>query len=148
MSVPPSSSCAGASRGLGLLAMTTIGPLRRIVMREGVLPRLGAPGEDVTGGSLGEGSGDELKEREAAVLTFAATGSGLALFGIGAAFWGLVVGFAAETNDVVANATSKRQRKNADWIVANDVRPVTGIMGGAENAVVLVTADGAELRDC
>ena len=56
----------------------------------------------------------------------------------------LVVGFAAETDDVVANATAKRARKGCDWIVANDVRPVTGIMGGAENAVVLVTADGTE----
>lgn len=56
----------------------------------------------------------------------------------------LVVGFAAETDDVVANATAKRARKGCDWIVANDVRPATGIMGGAENAVVLVTADGAE----
>ena len=56
----------------------------------------------------------------------------------------LVVGFAAETDDVVANATAKRARKGCDWIVANDVRPETGIMGGAENAVTLVTGDGAE----
>lgn len=56
----------------------------------------------------------------------------------------LVVGFAAETNDVVAHATAKRVRKGCDWIVANDVSPATGIMGGAENAIVLVTADGAE----
>ena len=56
----------------------------------------------------------------------------------------LVVGFAAETNDVVANATAKRLRKGADWIVANDVSPATGIMGGTENAVVLVTEGGAE----
>ncbi len=56
----------------------------------------------------------------------------------------LVVGFAAETNDVVANATAKRARKGADWIVANDVSPATGIMGGPENAVTLITADGAE----
>ena len=56
----------------------------------------------------------------------------------------LVVGFAAETNDVVANATSKRQRKNADWIVANDVSDGTGIMGGTENEITLVTSDGAE----
>ena len=56
----------------------------------------------------------------------------------------LVVGFAAETDDVVANATAKRARKGADWIVANDVSPATGIMGGTENAVVLVTAEGAE----
>ncbi len=57
---------------------------------------------------------------------------------------GLVVGFAAETDDLVANATAKRRRKGADWIVANDVSPATGIMGGSENAVTLVTADGAE----
>ena len=56
----------------------------------------------------------------------------------------LVVGFAAETDDVVANATAKRLRKGADWIVANDVSPATGIMGGTENAVTLITAAGAE----
>ncbi|WP_371156811.1 bifunctional phosphopantothenoylcysteine decarboxylase/phosphopantothenate--cysteine ligase CoaBC [Jannaschia sp. 2305UL9-9] len=57
---------------------------------------------------------------------------------------GLVVGFAAETDDVVAHATAKRLRKGCDWIVANDVSPATGIMGGSENAVTLITADGAE----
>ncbi|MEW9921224.1 bifunctional phosphopantothenoylcysteine decarboxylase/phosphopantothenate--cysteine ligase CoaBC [Marimonas sp. MJW-29] len=57
---------------------------------------------------------------------------------------GLVVGFAAETNDVIENATAKRQRKGCDWIVANDVSPATGIMGGSENAVTLITAEGAE----
>ncbi len=56
----------------------------------------------------------------------------------------LVVGFAAETDDVLANATAKHKRKGCDWIVANDVSPGTGIMGGAENAVTLVTGDGAE----
>jgi phosphopantothenoylcysteine decarboxylase/phosphopantothenate--cysteine ligase len=56
----------------------------------------------------------------------------------------LVVGFAAETDEVVSHATAKRARKGCDWIVANDVRPVTGIMGGAENAVTLITAEGAE----
>jgi len=56
----------------------------------------------------------------------------------------LVVGFAAETDDVVANAAAKRARKGCDWIVANDVRPETGVMGGAENAVTLITAEGAE----
>ncbi len=56
----------------------------------------------------------------------------------------LVVGFAAETDDVVAHATTKRERKGCDWIVANDVRPETGIMGGSENAVVLISGDGAE----
>lgn len=57
---------------------------------------------------------------------------------------GLVVGFAAETDDVVANATAKRARKGCDWIVANDVRPETGIMGGSENAITLITEGGAE----
>ncbi|WP_299838282.1 bifunctional phosphopantothenoylcysteine decarboxylase/phosphopantothenate--cysteine ligase CoaBC [uncultured Jannaschia sp.] len=56
----------------------------------------------------------------------------------------LVVGFAAETHDVVAHATAKRARKGCDWIVANDVSPATGIMGGTENAVTLVTEAGAE----
>lgn len=56
----------------------------------------------------------------------------------------LVVGFAAETDDVVAHAEAKRRRKGCDWIVANDVRPATGIMGGSENAVTLITAEGRE----
>lgn len=55
---------------------------------------------------------------------------------------GLVVGFAAETENVVANAREKRQRKGCDWIVANDVSG--DVMGGAENAVHLVTAGGVE----
>lgn len=50
----------------------------------------------------------------------------------------LVVGFAAETNDVIDHATAKRARKGCDWIVANDVSPATGIMGGSENAVILI----------
>lgn len=57
---------------------------------------------------------------------------------------GLVVGFAAETDDVEAHATAKRARKGCDWIVANDVSPETGIMGGSENAVILITAEGAD----
>ena len=56
----------------------------------------------------------------------------------------LVIGFAAETDDVLANATAKRARKGCDWIVANDVSPATGIMGGSENAVMLIDAEGAE----
>ncbi len=56
----------------------------------------------------------------------------------------LVVGFAAETDDVLAHAQAKRARKGCDWIVANDVSPGTGIMGGTENAVTLITAAGAE----
>ena len=54
----------------------------------------------------------------------------------------LLVGFAAETDDVLANATAKRDSKKADWIVANDVSG--DVMGGARNRVHLVTAKGAE----
>ncbi|WP_171239857.1 bifunctional phosphopantothenoylcysteine decarboxylase/phosphopantothenate--cysteine ligase CoaBC [Ruegeria sp. HKCCA5491] len=56
----------------------------------------------------------------------------------------LVVGFAAETDNVVEHATAKRKRKGCDWIVANDVSPATGIMGGSENAVVLISDQGSE----
>ena len=56
----------------------------------------------------------------------------------------LVVGFAAETEKVIEHATAKRQRKGCDWIVANDVSPETGIMGGGHNAVTIIDADGAE----
>ena len=56
----------------------------------------------------------------------------------------LVVGFAAETDDVIEHATAKRLRKGCDWIVANDVSPSTGIMGGSENAVILISDSGAE----
>ena len=53
-----------------------------------------------------------------------------------------MVGFAAETEKVVAHAQDKRLRKGCDWIVANDVSG--DVMGGAENAVHLVTAAGVE----
>ena len=56
----------------------------------------------------------------------------------------LVVGFAAETQDVTRLASEKRARKGCDWIVANDVSDGTGIMGGTENAVTLITDAGAE----
>lgn len=56
----------------------------------------------------------------------------------------LVVGFAAETENVEAHATAKRARKGCDWIVANDVSPGTGIMGGSENAVTILDESGAE----
>ena len=56
----------------------------------------------------------------------------------------LVIGFAAETNDVIANATAKLLRKGCDWIVANDVTPATGIMGGANNTVTVIDANGPE----
>lgn len=64
---------------------------------------------------------------------------------LGAARPRLVVGFAAETEDVAEQAAQKRVRKGCDWIVANDVSAASGIMGGAENEVVLVTAAGSEI---
>jgi phosphopantothenoylcysteine decarboxylase/phosphopantothenate--cysteine ligase len=57
---------------------------------------------------------------------------------------GLVIGFAAETDDVVENATAKRDRKGCDWIVANDVSPATGTFGGDSNTVILVAGTGVE----
>ena len=56
----------------------------------------------------------------------------------------LVVGFAAETENLVVHATAKRKRKGCDWILANDVSPETGIMGGDENEVVLISEQGTD----
>lgn len=57
----------------------------------------------------------------------------------------LVIGFAAETENVAANAKDKLARKGCDWILANDVSPQTGIMGGDSNTIVLITAKSIEL---
>lgn len=56
----------------------------------------------------------------------------------------LIIGFAAETNDLIENASKKLEEKGCDWIVANDIRPETGIMGGTENAVTLISRNGSE----
>jgi phosphopantothenoylcysteine decarboxylase/phosphopantothenate--cysteine ligase len=56
----------------------------------------------------------------------------------------LVIGFAAETERVVDHAKVKLARKGCDWILANDVSPETGIMGGDMNTIHLVTRDGVE----
>ena len=56
----------------------------------------------------------------------------------------LLIGFAAETQNLIVNAQSKLQRKKADWIIANDVSPETGIMGGNANTVRLVSREGVE----
>jgi phosphopantothenoylcysteine decarboxylase / phosphopantothenate---cysteine ligase len=56
----------------------------------------------------------------------------------------LVIGFAAETDALIANAKAKLARKGSDWILANDVSPQTGIMGGDTNTIHLITADGEE----
>jgi phosphopantothenoylcysteine decarboxylase / phosphopantothenate---cysteine ligase len=92
-------------------------------------------------------SGQKLKKDgsgRAPALEFAENPDILAAVSKGARRPRLVVGFAAETMDVVAHATAKRARKGCDWIVANDVSPATGIMGGAENAVTLISDAGAE----
>jgi phosphopantothenoylcysteine decarboxylase/phosphopantothenate--cysteine ligase len=56
----------------------------------------------------------------------------------------LVVGFAAETENLVANAIDKRTRKGCDWIVANDVSTASGTFGGERNTVHLISAEGVE----
>ena len=56
----------------------------------------------------------------------------------------LVIGFAAETENLVENATAKRRSKGADWIVANDIWPGTGAMGGDHTQVHLITGGGVE----
>ena len=54
------------------------------------------------------------------------------------------MGFAAETDNLIENATSKRKRKGCDWIVANDVSPETGTFGGETNTVHLITGTDTE----
>ena len=57
----------------------------------------------------------------------------------------LVIGFAAETDELLANAKAKFVQKGCDWIFANDVSPENSIMGGVENAVTLITSSGSEI---
>jgi phosphopantothenoylcysteine decarboxylase / phosphopantothenate---cysteine ligase len=59
----------------------------------------------------------------------------------------LVIGFAAETEHLIDNARAKLARKGCDWIVANDVSPATGVMGGDRNTVHLLTRDGQDSKD-
>jgi len=56
----------------------------------------------------------------------------------------LVIGFAAETENVVANAKTKLAKKGCDWILANDVSPQSGVMGGDRNTITLVRDSGTE----
>ena len=58
----------------------------------------------------------------------------------------LVIGFAAETEHLIDNAKAKIARKGCDWIVANDVSPATGVMGGDRNTVHLLTRDGGDIN--
>ena len=93
-------------------------------------------------------SGSKMKKDgsgQAPALEFAENPDILALVSKGDARPRLVVGFAAETDQVETYAAAKRLRKGCDWIVANDVSPATGIMGGSENAVVLISDAGSEV---
>ncbi|WP_022719994.1 bifunctional phosphopantothenoylcysteine decarboxylase/phosphopantothenate--cysteine ligase CoaBC [Rhodopseudomonas sp. B29] len=58
----------------------------------------------------------------------------------------LVIGFAAETENLIANARAKIARKGCDWIVANDVSPAGGVMGGDRNTVHLLKKAGDEIN--
>jgi phosphopantothenoylcysteine decarboxylase/phosphopantothenate--cysteine ligase len=58
----------------------------------------------------------------------------------------LVIGFAAETEHLIDNAKAKLARKGCDWIVANDVSPASGVMGGDRNTVHLLARDGGEIK--
>ena len=51
----------------------------------------------------------------------------------------MVIGFAAETSDLIKNAEIKLNKKNCDWIIANDVSTATGIMGGDQNKISLIS---------
>jgi phosphopantothenoylcysteine decarboxylase/phosphopantothenate--cysteine ligase len=57
----------------------------------------------------------------------------------------LVIGFAAETQNLIDNATAKLKRKGCDWIVANDVSPASGVMGGDRNTVHVLTLDKTDV---
>ena len=56
----------------------------------------------------------------------------------------LVIGFAAETEAIAANARAKREAKGCDWILANDVSPAAGVFGGDDNRIHLIDGDGEE----
>jgi phosphopantothenoylcysteine decarboxylase / phosphopantothenate---cysteine ligase len=56
----------------------------------------------------------------------------------------LVIGFAAETDELIANAKAKLAKKACDWILANDVSAASGVMGGDTNTIHLISADGVE----
>ena len=82
------------------------------------------------------------KSRERLSLNFTRTRDILSEVGMSPKRPPLLIGFAAETEDVIANAVAKRESKRADWIVANDVSGA--VMGGTRNRVNLISADGVE----
>ena len=83
----------------------------------------------------GEPLGLSLTENADILKTLATAGNGRPR---------LVVGFAAETGDVISQAQPKRTTKGCDWIVANDVAPGTQTLGGSENTVHLSTENNVE----
>jgi len=89
-------------------------------------------------------SGEKIKKRGSAppALMLTENPDILATTASGAKRPGLLIGFAAETQDVVENARTKLKRKGVDWIVANDVSG--DVMGGEENRVHIVTSKGVE----
>ncbi len=91
-------------------------------------------------------AGQKIKKESGAdqVMTFKQNPDILADLAISNRRPRLVIGFAAETEKVLENAREKRVRKNCDWIIANDVSAATGIMGGNENTVHVITGDGEE----
>ncbi len=104
----------------------------------------GGGGGRLARGQCGRAEDEEGRSGRPPALEFAENPDILATVSKGPMRPRLVVGFAAETEHVVDHAMAKRARKGCDWIVANDVSPATGIMGGAENAVVLISDAGAE----
>jgi phosphopantothenoylcysteine decarboxylase/phosphopantothenate--cysteine ligase len=90
-----------------------------------------------------EAAGQKIKKGAGApVLTLVENPDILATLARDARRPALLIGFAAETEQVVAHAIAKRARKDVDWIVANDVSG--DVMGGADNSIHIVTADGVE----
>jgi len=93
----------------------------------------------------GDNNGQKIKKTPGGnppALTLIENPDILATLGSGPRRPRLVVGFAAETERVIEHATAKRERKHADWIVANDVSG--DVMGGATNTVHIVSANGVE----
>jgi phosphopantothenoylcysteine decarboxylase/phosphopantothenate--cysteine ligase len=96
-----------------------------------------------------EGSEQKIKKGEGGppALALVENPDILATVAKGAARPALLVGFAAETENVIEHARAKLARKGCDLIVANDVSPQSGVMGGERNAVHLVSGEGVESWD-
>ena len=94
--------------------------------------------------TVANGKIKKTAERAPPSVALAANPDILATLSKGARRPSLVIGFAAETDNVIEHAQEKRARKGCDWIVANDVSPATGIMGGEKNTVHLITATSTE----